>query len=342
MCALNFDPSPYLQLYQQRREAENQPPPWANASQNIMSGLDLLLREKRQRELMDMEREKLNFSRNQQLFENENKYGKDPAGIDIGVQGGIGQSSFMPGSLPRGVEGPQPAMKMGTNMPLVEALNKFRAGGLKPSAENAQLMPYLGQEERNQYYENANPKPLPQYQIISPDQSGIYPSPQLQPGVKPVMAPRQSSSGKQGVRLSSPDAEAAFKLYETARDGLLSGLEGSITGTFLGRIPSVTANQQIAEGGVAAMAPVLKQLFRVAGEGVFTDRDQALLLQMIPTRATKAEAREEQIKNIDNIVKAKLGIKTDLSEGPKPGAIEDGYEFIGGNPSDPNSWRPIQ
>lgn len=158
MCALNFDPSPYLQLYQQRREAENKPPPWANASQNIMSGLDLLLREKRQRELMDMEREKLNFSRNQQLFENENKYGKDPTGIDIGVQGGIGQSSFMPGSLPRGVEGPQPAMKMGTNMPLVEALNKFRAGGLKASPENAQFMPYLGQEERKQYYENANQK----------------------------------------------------------------------------------------------------------------------------------------------------------------------------------------
>lgn len=156
MCALNFDPSPYLQLYQQRREAENQPPPWANASQNIMSGLDLLLREKRQKELMDMEREKLNFSRNQQLFENENKYGKDPTGIDIGVQGGIGQSSFMPGSLPRGVEGPQPAMKMVTNMPLVEALNKFRAGGLKPSPENAQFMPYLGEEEKKRYYDNAN------------------------------------------------------------------------------------------------------------------------------------------------------------------------------------------
>ena len=57
------------------------------------------------------------------------------------------------------------------------------------------------------------------------------------------------------------------------------------------------------------MAPVLKQLFRVAGEGVFTDRDQALLLAMIPTRATRPEARNKQIQNIDNIVKAKLGIK---------------------------------
>ena len=143
MCALNFDPSPYLQLYQQRREAENQPPPWANASQNIMSGLDLLLREKRQKELMDMEREKLNFSRNQQLFENENKYGKNPDGIMTNANVPAASSHF-------------PGQNLNPGMPMVEALNKFRAGGLKPSPENAQFMPYLGQEEKNKYYENAN------------------------------------------------------------------------------------------------------------------------------------------------------------------------------------------
>lgn len=27
--------------------------------------------------------------------------------------------------------------------------------------------------------------------------------------------------------------------------------------------------------------------------------------------------------------------------GPQPGAIEDGYQFMGGNPSDPNSWKPV-
>lgn len=29
------------------------------------------------------------------------------------------------------------------------------------------------------------------------------------------------------------------------------------------------------------------------------------------------------------------------SGGPKPGTIEDGYQFIGGNPADQNSWRPV-
>lgn len=104
--------------------------------------------------------------------------------------------------------------------------------------------------------------------------------------------------------------ETTLSLYETARDGLISGLEGSTTGPIIGRLPAVTASQQIAEGSVAAMAPVLKQLFRVAGEGVFTDRDQALLLNMIPKRTDRPEARKAMIENIDSIVKAKLGMST--------------------------------
>ncbi|MFA5026404.1 MAG: hypothetical protein WC713_00880 [Candidatus Methylomirabilota bacterium] len=102
------------------------------------------------------------------------------------------------------------------------------------------------------------------------------------------------------------EREAAFRLYETARDGLLSGLEKSATGPIVGRLPAVTAKQQTAEGAVSAMAPVLKQLFRVSGEGVFTDRDQELLINMVPKRSDKPAARVDKTRNIDNIVRAKL------------------------------------
>lgn len=104
------------------------------------------------------------------------------------------------------------------------------------------------------------------------------------------------------------DRSAALNLYETAKQGLLDGLRGTNTGPIMGRMPAFTSGQQIAEGGVAAMAPVLKQLFRVSGEGVFTDRDQQLLLDMIPTRKTNPDAFMTQIENIDRIVKAKLGV----------------------------------
>lgn len=119
----------------------------------------------------------------------------------------------------------------------------------------------------------------------------------------PDERPKPSEDDKKKKELAS-----ALDVYEKAKQGLMKGLSGTVTAPVLGKLPAVTSEQQIAQGSVAAMAPVLKQLFRAAGEGVFTDRDQQLLLEMIPTRETNPEARDAMIKNIDAIVKAKLGM----------------------------------
>lgn len=104
-------------------------------------------------------------------------------------------------------------------------------------------------------------------------------------------------------------AEQAWSMYETAMTGLQGAMNGTVTGPVFGRVPAFSAGQQTADGAVAAMAPILKQLFRTAGEGTFTDKDQALLLQMVPTRADRAEARDAKIANINAIVRAKLGLE---------------------------------
>lgn len=117
----------------------------------------------------------------------------------------------------------------------------------------------------------------------------------------------------------SEETIRSLNSYIAARDGLLSGLSQSETGPLVGRIPAVTSEQQIASGAVSAMAPVLKQLFRVAGEGVFTDRDQALLLEMVPDRADSPRARAAKMANIDRIVSAKLGMRV-----PPPGSPQAG------------------
>lgn len=103
------------------------------------------------------------------------------------------------------------------------------------------------------------------------------------------------------------EKDTAFRLYQAGIKGLSEGLAGSETGPIMGRIPAFTTEQQIAEGGVAAMAPILKQLFRSAGEGTFTDKDQDLLLAMIPTRTDTEDARAAKLANIDSLVRAKLG-----------------------------------
>lgn len=103
--------------------------------------------------------------------------------------------------------------------------------------------------------------------------------------------------------------EQAWSMYETAMTGLQGAMSGTVTGPVFGRVPAFSAGQQTADGAVAAMAPILKQLFRTAGEGTFTDKDQQLLLAMVPTRADRAEAREAKIANINAIVRAKLGLE---------------------------------
>lgn len=103
-------------------------------------------------------------------------------------------------------------------------------------------------------------------------------------------------------------APPAYAAYQAGVKGLESAMSGTMTGPLAGRMPALTANQQIAEGAEATMAPILKQLFRDAGEGTFTDADQALLMKMVPTRKDHEEARKAKLMMIDEIVRAKLGI----------------------------------
>lgn len=127
---------------------------------------------------------------------------------------------------------------------------------------------------------------------------------------------RDALEEAQGKKLVDEQAEAqkrqvansnSLAQYEAAISGLKEGLSGAVTNPLIGSLPAVTANQQIAQGGVAAIAPVLKQLFRASGEGTFTDADQKLLMEMVPNRMDLPEARQAKLANIDAIVRAKLG-----------------------------------
>lgn len=125
---------------------------------------------------------------------------------------------------------------------------------------------------------------------------------------------RASEKGKTDVQRESDAVklaeqnDRAYRTYAAAMRGVEQGMAGTTTNPAAGAIPPLTAEAQIAEGSTAAMAPILKQLFRAAGEGVFTDRDQQLLLDMVPTRKDYPEARQWKIDNINMIVRAKLGI----------------------------------
>jgi hypothetical protein len=128
--------------------------------------------------------------------------------------------------------------------------------------------------------------------------------PEVESAVARAINAAKAMAEQAGAQRSNQNA---LNVYETAMSGIIKSFDDTWTGPILGRLPAVTSNQQIAQGAVAAMAPVLKQIFRTAGEGTFTDNDQRLLLEMVPTRKDNPDARKAKIDNIDAIVKAKLG-----------------------------------
>lgn len=117
------------------------------------------------------------------------------------------------------------------------------------------------------------------------------------------------------------ERQKTLETYAAARDGLISGLSDTSTGPFVGMAPAMTTKQQIGEGAVAAMAPVLKQIFRIAGEGTFTDKDQETLMKMVPTRNDRPDAIKSKMENIDRIISAKMGAPI-----PKKGGAGGGFD----------------
>lgn len=117
---------------------------------------------------------------------------------------------------------------------------------------------------------------------------------------------------KANVRIASEQAvknksnAAALNVYEVGISNLKEALGDTTTGPLSGMLPAWTASAQSAEGAISLMAPILKQMFRGAGEGTFTDKDQELLLGMIPTRKDNPEAIQAKLSGLDALVKAKL------------------------------------
>lgn len=111
--------------------------------------------------------------------------------------------------------------------------------------------------------------------------------------------------------------DKTWRTYDVAMRNVMIAMDKAFTAPGMGILPPATAAQQIAEGSLATIRPLLKAAFRSAGEGTFTDRDQALLDAMLPTRNDLPETRRVKIGMINQIMAAKLG---------QSDAVPDWYE----------------
>lgn len=155
----------------------------------------------------------------------------------------------------------------------------------------------------------------------------------------PVLADREQdvtvARGRGEQQLSSEantkKNNLAYQTYQTAIGQLEDAASKTTTNPVVGFIPAITANAQIMEAAVSMMAPVLKEMFRTAGEGTFTDKDQELLLKMVPTRNEHQEAIKAKLIMIDNLVRAKLQQGQPQAAGDqKPKKRNYEQEYLGG------------
>jgi hypothetical protein len=116
----------------------------------------------------------------------------------------------------------------------------------------------------------------------------------------------QQGKSKEEMAAAQVKNDKTWNIWQTAISGLEESLGNTATGKIVGLLPAITSNQQIAQQSIAIMAPVLKNIFRESGEGVFTDKDQQILIDMIPDRTANPETIAYAIKMINDIVAAKL------------------------------------
>ena len=98
----------------------------------------------------------------------------------------------------------------------------------------------------------------------------------------------------------------ALAVYDTSIDTVRSAFDKASTGPIAGWFTAMGANNQMAKASIAMMGPLMKDIFRSAGEGTFTDGDQALLMSMLPSTSDKPEAVAFKLEFMDKIIRSKL------------------------------------
>ena len=78
------------------------------------------------------------------------------------------------------------------------------------------------------------------------------------------------------------------------------------TGKIFGNLPAITSGAQLAENAKAILLPIMKSVWRGAGEGVFTDKDQETLEAMFPSRDMNADAAKQALLVVRQLTELKL------------------------------------
>jgi len=193
-------------------------------------------------------------------------------------------------------------------------------------------------EELDMYWRNKRAE-----QIVASGGGGqlsVSPSGQQTVVVAPEDAAAAAAAAAAAVKTAegtaAADAEAKAKRtkatqiynpFSTQLVSLRDAFQGTATGPLAGRITALTTNAQKAEAAANIMEPIIKGVVRDAGEGTFTEGDRAQITDMMPKRTDHPEVVIYKMQLLDNFVRGKLGVPSDMpSPLSPPGPVGGGFK----------------
>ena len=142
-------------------------------------------------------------------------------------------------------------------------------------------------------------------------------------------------------------------------------------GPISGRFSSANPYNERAQTVEAQIRSKAQEIGKFMEGGVLRKEDESKYRKMLPNLSDTPEVASNKLVMVERLLQNKIneqkgilkgsgydvsGIpefqKTELPEvvqkkgllgkGPKPGSIEDGYKFLGGDPADPKSWEKVK
>ena len=99
----------------------------------------------------------------------------------------------------------------------------------------------------------------------------------------------------------------AYKLVSTDLKNTYKNIPDILTGSLQGNLPAASQSSRMFETARTQMLPLLKDVFRKAGEGTFTEGDQRILTDLIPDRTMDAQEFDAAVRRLDAVVAMKAG-----------------------------------